>query len=130
MTRTRLLLYAALLAMLPAAASIVVDAQGRITFSDLETVWRFDAGGRLTIFRAGVGGRHVHELSIEKATVGLKENVALPTTAPSGSTVVAEEYETNVSRVERALGLYFGLGIVAIGAVAGLKGYAGRRRHA
>jgi sugar lactone lactonase YvrE len=75
MPRTRLLLYAAALALaalLPAtttahpATGIVVDAQGRIYFSDLETVWRLDAGGRLTVFRAGVRGRHVHELSIDR----------------------------------------------------------------
>jgi hypothetical protein len=32
--------------------------------------------------------------------------------------------------VELALGLCFGLGVVAIGAVAGLKGYARRKYHA
>jgi sugar lactone lactonase YvrE len=75
MTLTRLLLYAsalALCALLPAAArahpatGIVVDAQRRILFSDLETVWRLDAGGRLTVFRPAVRGRHVHELSIDR----------------------------------------------------------------
>jgi sugar lactone lactonase YvrE len=75
MQRTRLLLYVvafALCALLPAAASahpatgIVVDAQGRIIFSDLETVWRIDAKGRLNVFRPAVGGRHVHELYIDK----------------------------------------------------------------
>jgi hypothetical protein len=70
---TRLLRVAALalFALLPAAASahpatgIVVDAQGRIIFSDLEAVWRLDAGGRLELFRPAVRGRHVHELSID-----------------------------------------------------------------
>jgi sugar lactone lactonase YvrE len=75
MSPTRLLLYAAALALFclaPASASahpatgIVVDAHGRVHFSDLETVWRLDAGGRLTVFRPGVRGRHVHELSIDK----------------------------------------------------------------
>lgn len=75
MPRTRRLLFAvalALVALLPAAASahpptgIVVDAQGRILFSDLETVWRLEHSGRLTVFRAGVRGRHVHELSIDR----------------------------------------------------------------
>lgn len=71
MPRIKCLLYAAALLLLPAAAAahpptgIVVDAQGRIYFSDLETVWRLDTGGRLTVFRAGVRGRHVHELSID-----------------------------------------------------------------
>jgi sugar lactone lactonase YvrE len=75
MTLTRLLLFAlalALCALLPEAASahpatgIVVDARRRILFSDLETVWRLDAGGRLTVFRPAVRGRHVHELSIDR----------------------------------------------------------------
>ncbi|HYH84974.1 MAG TPA: hypothetical protein VEX60_05780 [Pyrinomonadaceae bacterium] len=47
------------------ATGIVVDRQGRVYFSDLETVWRLDAGGRLTVFRASEGGRHVHELTID-----------------------------------------------------------------
>ena len=75
MSLTRYLLFAlafALCSLLPAAAwahpatGIVVDAQGRILFSDLETVWRLDAGGRLTVFRPAVRGRHVHELSIDR----------------------------------------------------------------
>ncbi len=75
MSPNRLLLYAATLALcslLPAATSahpatgIVVDAKGRILFSDLETVWRLDADGRLAVFRPAVRGRHVHELSIDK----------------------------------------------------------------
>ena len=74
MPRTGRLFYAAILALvalLPAAAAahpatgIVVDAQGRIHFSDLETVWRLDAGGRLAVFRPALRGRHVHELSID-----------------------------------------------------------------
>ncbi|HEX8335346.1 MAG TPA: hypothetical protein VF621_01370 [Pyrinomonadaceae bacterium] len=75
MPRTMRLLQVAALALvglLPAAASahpatgIVVDAQGRILFSDLETVWRLDAAGRLDVFRPPVRGRHVHELSIDR----------------------------------------------------------------
>lgn len=75
MSRNRLLLFAAALALSalpPAEASahpatgIVVDARGRVLFSDLETVWRLDAGGRLTVFRPAVRGRHVHELSIDQ----------------------------------------------------------------
>ena len=75
MPRTRFLLYAVtllLVALLPAASSahpptgIVVDARGRVNFSDLETVWRLEPGGRLTVFRPAVRGRHVHELSIDK----------------------------------------------------------------
>lgn len=43
---------------------IVVDKKGAVFFSDLETVWKFDKG-QLSVFRAGVRGRHVHELSID-----------------------------------------------------------------
>lgn len=75
MPRTTRLLYVVtvlLVALLPATATahpatgIVVDAHGRIHFSDLETVWRLDASERLTVFRPAVRGRHVHELSIDK----------------------------------------------------------------
>ena len=44
---------------------IVVDGRGRLYFSDLETIWKLGPGGRLVVFRAGVAGRHVHELSID-----------------------------------------------------------------
>src|SRR6266699_2952282 len=47
------------------ASGIVVDRQGQVYFSDLETVWKIDTQGRLTVFREGVRGRHVHELSID-----------------------------------------------------------------
>jgi sugar lactone lactonase YvrE len=66
-------------------------------------------------------------------TVGLKANVAARLTSSCDAKVesnAAESYESNVARVERALGLYFGLGVVAIGAVAGLKGFARRAGHA
>lgn len=45
------------------AWGIVVDRRNQVYFSDLETVWKIDAAGRLTVFRAGVSGRHVHELA-------------------------------------------------------------------
>jgi sugar lactone lactonase YvrE len=48
------------------ATGIVVDRSGNVYFSDLETVWKLDANGRKTVFRAGVSGRHVHELSIDE----------------------------------------------------------------
>lgn len=48
------------------ATGIVVDRQGRIYFSDLETVWRLDAEGKPTVFRAAVSGRHVHQLTIDE----------------------------------------------------------------
>jgi sugar lactone lactonase YvrE len=47
------------------ASGIVVDRNNQIYFSDLETVWKIDTQGRLTVFRAGVSGRHTHDLSID-----------------------------------------------------------------
>jgi len=44
---------------------IVVSSTGIVYFSDLETVWRIDRNGNLSVFRPGVGGRHVHDLSID-----------------------------------------------------------------
>ena len=40
------------------ASGIVVDRSGNIYFSDLETVWKLDTLARLTVFRAGLRGRH------------------------------------------------------------------------
>jgi hypothetical protein len=49
------------------ATGVAYDPQRRVLyFSDLETVWKVDAAGRLSIFRAGPGGRHTHELGIDK----------------------------------------------------------------
>ena len=45
---------------------IAVDRQGQIYFSDLEAIWKIDAQGKLTVFKAGVSGRHTHELTIDK----------------------------------------------------------------
>lgn len=47
------------------ASGIVLDRAGNIYFSDLETIWKFDTSGKLSVFRAGVSGRHVHELAID-----------------------------------------------------------------
>ena len=47
------------------ASAIVVDRKGQVYFSDLETVWKISTDGKLTVFRAGIRGRHVHELSID-----------------------------------------------------------------
>jgi hypothetical protein len=49
------------------AWGIAVDRQGQVYFSDLEIVWKIDAQGRLSVFRASVGGRHVHELNTDEA---------------------------------------------------------------
>jgi sugar lactone lactonase YvrE len=48
------------------ASGIVVDRTGNIYFSDLETIWKFDTHGKLTVFRKGERGRHVHELAIDE----------------------------------------------------------------
>ena len=47
------------------ATGIVVDRQGQVFFSDLETIWKLSRDGKLSVFRAGVSGRHVHELAID-----------------------------------------------------------------
>jgi sugar lactone lactonase YvrE len=48
------------------ATGIVVDHNGNVYFSDLETIWKLDANGKKTVFRAGVNGRHVHQLAIDE----------------------------------------------------------------
>ncbi len=48
------------------ATGIVRDGAGNIYFSDLETIWKIDTSGKLSVFRAGVSGRHVHELAIDE----------------------------------------------------------------
>lgn len=47
------------------ASGIVLDRHGNIYFSDLETIWKIDTNGKLSVFRPGVSGRHVHELAID-----------------------------------------------------------------
>ena len=47
------------------ATGIVVDRKGQVYFSDLETVWKLDTNRKLSVFRPGVSGRHVHELTID-----------------------------------------------------------------
>ena len=44
---------------------IAADVRGRVYFSALETVWKIDEGGRLSVFRPGVSGRHTHELTLD-----------------------------------------------------------------
>jgi sugar lactone lactonase YvrE len=46
------------------AWGIVVDRQGQVYFSDLKTIWKIDAQGKLSVFRAG---GHTHELNIDEA---------------------------------------------------------------
>ncbi len=48
------------------AWGIVVDRDNQVYFSDLETIWKIDAQGKLTVFRAGVSGRHTHELALDE----------------------------------------------------------------
>jgi hypothetical protein len=61
---------AALLFAAPALAhpprGIVVDGQGRVYFSDLRTIWRVDAQGRLVAVH-GPAERHTHELAIDRS---------------------------------------------------------------
>lgn len=47
------------------ATGMVLDHAGNVYFSDLETIWKIDNQGSLSVFRAGVSGRHVHELTID-----------------------------------------------------------------
>ncbi len=47
------------------ASGIVVDRKGQVYFSDLETIWKLDTNRKLSVFRPGVSGRHVHELTID-----------------------------------------------------------------
>jgi hypothetical protein len=49
------------------AWGIVVDHNNQIYFSDLETIWKIDAQGKLTVFRPGVSGRHTHELALDES---------------------------------------------------------------
>jgi sugar lactone lactonase YvrE len=51
------------------AWGIVVDGQGQIYFSDIETIWKIDAQGKLTVFRAGVNGRHTHEITLDENNI-------------------------------------------------------------
>src|SRR6185437_13328769 len=46
------------------AWGIALDRNNQIYFSDIETIWKIDAQGKLTVFRAGVSGRHVHEINL------------------------------------------------------------------
>ena len=43
---------------------IAADGRGRVYFSALETVWKVEEDGRLSVFRPGVSGRHTHELTL------------------------------------------------------------------
>lgn len=47
------------------ATGIVVDSKGNVYFSDLETIWKVETSRKLTVFRPGIRGRHVHELTID-----------------------------------------------------------------
>jgi hypothetical protein len=49
------------------AWGIVVDRDNQVYFSDLETIWKIDAQGKLAVFRAGVRGRHTHELALDES---------------------------------------------------------------
>lgn len=48
------------------AWGIAVDREGQVYFSDLKTVWKVDARGSVSVFRAGAD-RHTHELNVDEA---------------------------------------------------------------
>lgn len=48
------------------AWGIVVDGQGQVYVTDLETIWKIDAQGKQSVFRMGVSGRHTHELAVDE----------------------------------------------------------------
>lgn len=47
------------------AWGIVVDDRHQVYFSDLINIWKIDARGRLSLFRAGASGKHTHDLSMD-----------------------------------------------------------------
>ena len=47
------------------AWGIVVDSRKQIYFSDLETIYKIDAQRKLSIFRIGVSGQHIHDITID-----------------------------------------------------------------
>lgn len=80
MRRRRTALLAALLAVLLAAASaaahpgtgIVVDARGRVVFTNLKSVWRWEPGGHVTEIVPAV---HTHALRLEPDGTLVGENL-------------------------------------------------------
>ena len=48
------------------AWGIAVDRDGQVYFSDLKTIWKINAQGQLSVFRAG-GDRHTHDLNVDEA---------------------------------------------------------------
>src|SRR5918997_3763310 len=48
------------------AWGIAVDPHGQVYFSDLKTIWKIDAHGKLSVFRAE-GDWHTHDLNIDQA---------------------------------------------------------------
>ena len=60
---------------------IVVSSTGIVYFSDLETVWKIDREGNVSVFRAGASGHHVHELSIDS-----QDNIYGPITVYDSAT--------------------------------------------
>jgi sugar lactone lactonase YvrE len=47
------------------AWGIAVDRQGQVYFSDLKTIWKIDARGKVSVFRAGKD--HTHDLNVDDA---------------------------------------------------------------
>jgi sugar lactone lactonase YvrE len=84
-----LLAAALLLATAPAGAhpgtGIVVDARGRVAFTNLKSVWRWEPGGRLTEIVPGV---HTHALRLEKDGTLVGEDLHYDTARGKFSTAV------------------------------------------
>lgn len=45
--------------------ALAVDERHRVYLSDLETIWRIEADGAVSIFRRGVAGRHTHDFRLD-----------------------------------------------------------------
>lgn len=91
---------------------IVADRQGRIYFSDLETIWKIDAKGRLTVFKAGVSGRHTHELAIDEGGNLLGEELTYDSST--------QRYRAAIWRMTPAGGLSYDVALT-LSPVAGLS---------
>lgn len=66
------------------AWGITVDRQGQIYFSELKTIWKIDAQGQLSVFRAD---GHTHDLNIDEAgnVYGEHDFSAIWKMTPAGS---------------------------------------------
>ena len=79
------LLLAAASARAHPGTGIVVDARGRVTFTNLKSVWRWEPGGRLSEIVPGV---HTHALRLEKDETLVGEDLHYDTARGKFSTAV------------------------------------------